>query len=447
MGVIELGVVTDVDDHAPEPRRRPMRHSERRRVLLALVAALCLFGVTASALPVSHGPERLWSVPFRQGTDALTATSDTVYVLSPDHGDLTAYANRTGEVRWSNTGLRGVSWVGSVESGVMLLPADNTTVQLEHVDGGEVFRQFTRQTVALDSATGRQLWRQNGDLSISTGGLVLLADWNEDGTSARTLRAVRLRDGSPVWSLPAGGLETWATGAPLSFGADRLLTITPQGFLTVYDIADGRRVTGGKVTWHGQGREEDSYTNLAIEGRTLYLENVAGGQGRVTAYDTETLRELWHVDNRSYGGFMGCGPVLCLGSLHGTSGHDPATGRLRWTRAGAVNAFPLSSSLLLVDDQSSSKQALIDAETGREVRDLGSTTLVWSDWRTDDSPYLLTPTEQPPGLVAVSELDGRTGELRLIGTMEPMSDNSCQSAGPLLICVAPDQRLTVMDVG
>ena len=449
MGVIELGVVTDADggDHASEPVRRPMRHSDVRRILLVVAAAFCLFGVTASALPVSHGPERLWSVPFRQGTDALTVSPDTVYVLSPDEGKLTAYANRTGEVLWSNPGLRGVSWVGSVESGVMLLPADNTTVQLEHIDGGEVFRQITRQTVALDTVTGRQLWRQNGDLSLSIGGLVLLADWNEDGTSARTLRVVRLRDGSPVWSLPADGLETWATGAPLSSGADRLLTITPQGLLTVYDVTDGRRVTSGRVTWHGQGRDDDSYTNLALEGRVLYLENVTGGQGRVSAYDTETLRELWHVDNRSYGGFMGCGPVLCLGSLHGTSGHDPATGRLRWTRAGAVNAFPLSDSLLLVDGQNSGNQALIDAETGREVRHLGATTLVWGDWRANDSVYLLSPTEQPPGLVAVSELDGRTGALRLIGTMEPMSDDSCQSTSSLLVCVTPDQQLAVMDVG
>jgi len=447
VGVIELGVITDGGDELSEPAPRPLRHRDVRRVLLAAVAVLCLFGVTASALPVSHGPEKLWSVPFRQGTDAFTVTPDTVYVLSPDDQTLTAYANRTGEVRWSNTGLRGTSWVGTVTSGVMLLPAENTTVQLEQADGGEVFRQFTRQTIALDAATGRQLWRQPGDLSLFSGDLVLLADWNEDGSSARTLRGVRLHDGAPVWSLPATGLETWATGSPLTSGADRLLTVTPQGLVTVHDLADGRRITSGRVRWHAQGQEADSYTNLAVEGHVLYLESVDAGQARVTAYDTDTLRELWHVDNRSYGGFMGCGPVLCLGSLHGTSGYDPATGALRWTRAGAVNAFPLSERLLLVDEQTSSRQTLIDATTGREVRDLGGATLVWSDWRVDDSPYLLTPTEQPPGLVAVSELDGVTGESRLLGTMEAMGDDSCQSTHRLLICVARDQHLTVMDVG
>jgi outer membrane protein assembly factor BamB len=447
MGVIELGVVTDGGEDAAGPADRPLRRTEVRGLLLAVAVALSLFGLTASALPVSHGPEQLWQVPFRQGTDAFTVTADAVYVLSPDDETVTAYAARTGEQLWSATGLRGASWVGGVESGVMLLPADNTTVQLEHSDGGEIFRQFTRQTVALDTVTGRQLWRQSGDLAVSTGGLVLLADWNEDGATARTLRVVRVRDGSPVWSLPAHDLETWTTASPLGTGADRLLTVSPRGEVTVYDLADGRKVSSGRITWHGQGREEETYTNLAVEGRILYLENVTAGQARVSALDTETLRELWHTDYRTYGGFMPCGPVLCLSSLQGTSGYDPATGRLRWTRAGAVNAFPLSGTLLLVDDQNAGRQALIEAGTGREVRNLSDSTLVWSGWRTDDTPYVLRSTEQPPGRTVVGELDGETGAVRVIGTMAPVSDGSCQSAAALLICVSPDQRLTVMGVG
>jgi outer membrane protein assembly factor BamB len=448
MGVIELGLVTDAGDQPLETVARPIRHGDVRRVLLAALAVLCLFGVTASALPVSHAPRQLFTVPFRDGSDGFTVTPEAVYVLSSMDGRLTAYASHTGEVLWSSTELGGASWVGAVESGVMLLPADDATVQVEDTDGSQIFRQFTRRTVAVDSATGRQLWRRPGDFSASAGGLVLLAEWNDDGSSARTLRVVRLRDGSELWTRPGGGLETWVSGGWLGGGSDRLVTVTGTGAATVYALADGREVASGRLPWSRQDREDGTYTNLTVDGHTLYLENVADQRGTVSAYDTETLHELWRVDERSYGGFTGCGPVLCVSTPRGTSGYDRATGTLRWSRPDAANVFPMSGGLLVVDRENGSRRAVIDAGSGRDIADLGTANLVWDFTSRTDMPYLLARTQEPAGRMAVSRLDARTHQVRLLGTIGAISDNSCQSAATILACVtAADGRLAVTDVG
>ncbi|MEV4707213.1 PQQ-binding-like beta-propeller repeat protein [Actinoplanes sp. NPDC049316] len=449
MGVIELGLVTDAGQEPLESLSRPIRHGDLRRILLAAIALLCLFGVTASALPVSHAPRQLWTVPFRDGSDGFTVTPEAVYVLSTMDGSLTAYASHTGEVLWSSTELGGASWVGAVESGVMLLPAEDTTVQVDDPEGGgSYYRQFTRRTVAVDAATGRHLWRQPGDFAASADGLVLLVEWNDDGTSARTLRVVRLRDGSPVWDRPGGGLETWVAGNGIGAGSDRLVTVTDSGATTVYDLTNGREVASGRLPWNRQDRGDGTYTNISAEGHRLYLENVVDQRGTVSAYDTETLGKLWQIDTRSYGGFTSCGPVLCISTPLGTTGYDRDTGHLRWSRADAANVYPITGGLLVVDEQNGGRRTLIDAGSGVAVIDMGTATLVWDYTSADDMPYLVSHTEEPAGRMAVSRLDSRTRHVRLLGTIDAISENSCQSAATILACVAAgDGRLAVTDVG
>ncbi|MFI7600961.1 PQQ-binding-like beta-propeller repeat protein [Actinoplanes sp. NPDC049681] len=449
MSVIELGLVTDDGNPPPEPARRPLRRGDVRRVLVAAVAALCGLTVTGSAPPESHGPRQLWSVPFREGGDVFTVADGTVYVLTASgNSTLRAYGLRTGAVRWSSTGLGDASWVGSIESGVMLLPAADATVQFQDEKGGEGFRQFTRETVAIDAATGRRLWRRPGEFSVTAAGRVLLIEWNADGSAARTLHVLDLRDGTPVWSRPAGGVETWVARGTLTGDTDRLLTVTPAGRVSVYDLTDGHLVSTGRVPWKGENPGDDSYTNVSVEGHVFYLESVDRGQGTLTAYDTETLRAKWHTDARSYGGFYPCGAVLCVNDVEGTTGYDRETGEVRWRTPGSTNGIPLGDGRLVVaDDANGSRHSLIDGATGRRVADLGHSSLVWDLASPGDPPYLVNHSRTPAGLMYVAQLDRHSGEIFVRGTIEPVLDYSCQSAGNVLVCITPRGRLTVTDAG
>ena len=60
----------------------------------------------------------------------------------------------------------------------------------------------------------------------------------------------------------------------------------------------------------------------------------------------------------------------------------------------------------------------------------------------------LVPTTSPPHRIAVGRLDPRTGEVFLLGTIDPVVNSFwCRLAGSRLICSTPDGRLVITDVG
>ncbi|MEV4641668.1 PQQ-binding-like beta-propeller repeat protein [Actinoplanes sp. NPDC049548] len=450
MTVIELGLVTGDDNPSPEPDRRPLPRRDLKRMLVAAVAALCVLTVTGSAPPVSHAPRQLWSVPFREGNGIFIVSGGAVYVLLSVSGasTLSAYSLRTGQELWTSSELADAAWVSSVQAGVMLLPAADTTVEFQDGQGGQVSRQFTRETAAVDAATGRQLWRRPGEFSALTGGHVLMVEWNDDGSAARNLTVVNLHDGVPVWSRPAGALETWTSRVATTGDTDRLVTVAPGGKVAVYDLADGRPVTTGRVPWQGQNPQEDSYANISVEGHAFYLENVERGRGTVTAYDTETLHEKWRIGARSYGGFYSCGAVLCVNGDQGATGYDRETGQVRWRTPGYTNAIPLRDGRIVIsDDEDDARHSLIDGNTGRRIADLGRATLVWDASSPQETPYLVTSSTRLAEPTTVAVLDQRTGEVWMRGGIDPVLDYSCQSSDDMLVCVTPEGRLTVTDVG
>lgn len=226
--------------------------------------------------------------------------------------------------------------------------------------------------------------------------------------------------------------------------ADRLVTASPNGDVEVFDLADGSRVAAATLPWSAPDTQNSAVT---VDGHRLYVEH-AGAKTTITAYDTETLRRLWHIEpGQVGGGFYSCGPVICVNGPGETAGYDRDTGELRWRIPGSANAFPFAGGQLLVDDdQSGTRHHLIDAATGRRIVDLGLATPVWN-FPIEASPYLLARTREPAGLVAVSRFDPRSGEVLLIGAMPPVVEYGCQNEGTLLACVTPEGRLAVTDVG
>jgi outer membrane protein assembly factor BamB len=449
MTVIELGLVTGGDPPPVTEQRRPRNRREIRRLLVAAVAALCLLTVTGSAPIRPGGLERLWSIPFHQDGDTFAVAGGAVFVLTTlGQPALTAYDLRSGAQRWTNPGFADVSWLGSSAAGVMLLPAGSATVQHKNDDGSYAYREFNRDTVAVEMATGRQLWREPGDSTMLSGGRVLLADWNAAGSTVTRLRTVRIRDGATIWSRPATGLEAWTTGAtPGGSAADRLVTATSDGRIEVVDLADGRLVSSGRVPWARQSERDNRYTSMTLDDHRIYIDKAEGGRSQFAVYDTETLRKLWAADVPESGGIYPCGPVLCLNLRDATAGYDRDTGEVRWRIAGATNGFPLPGGRLLVeDDDAGARHLLIDARTGRRLADLEATVPVWN-YRTGDTPYLLGHTRQPLDLTSVSRFDARSGEVLMRGAIPRVVDWGCANEGDLLACVTVDDHLAVTDVG
>jgi len=448
MAVIELGLVpSHGDEPAVEPTRRPRHRAELRRVLVALVAVCCVLTVTGSTRPEPHGLTQLWSVPYSPDADAYRLVGDALYVLS-QNGDrqLTARDIRTGAVRWSTTAVDDASWMmTTVEAGVLLMPTSVSMISRRDPDGTTYSREVSRDTVAIDTATGRRLWQRPGEFTTALGDRVLLAEWNETGERARRLRMVRLRDGGTIWSRDRGDLASWTTDTTPGTRPDRLVTVTAQGRVEVLALADGAVVTTGTLPWPTALGNND-YSAVTVQGRRLFLDQTVRDRSTVTAYDTETMRRLWAIDQTTSGGSFGCGPVLCILDGESTSGHDRGTGARLWRLSGTTSAYPLTNGQLLLDEDNGTRRALMDAATGRRLADLGTGMPVW-DSTGRATPYLVARTVQPPGRTSVSSFDPATGEVTLRGAIPPTLDFGCQYEADLLVCPTQDNRLLVTDVG
>jgi len=332
-----------------------------------------------------------------------------------------------------------------VQDGVLLMPAGSARVTHEEPDGTRSWREFSRDTTALDTVTGRPLWRGRGEVAAVVGDRVLLSEWNGTGDRARRMRMVRLRDGGTVWSRDRVDLTYWATDTTAGAGAERLLTLDPDGRAEVLAIADGSVVTTGRLPWSGSTQGED-YSMITVTGRRLYLDQTVHNQSSVTAYDADTLRRLWRVEQPSSGGSYACGPVVCVSDGTTVAGHDRETGALRWRLPAAMNGFLLPGGRLIVDEEGGARHTLVDAATGRRLADLGPATPVWDSFGRATA-YLVAGTRQPAGLTSVSRFDPASGEVVLRGTIMPVLDYACRYEDDLLACATQDNRLVVTDVG
>ncbi|MFI5931514.1 hypothetical protein [Actinoplanes sp. NPDC051494] len=446
MSVIELGLVTDED---PGPPVRPWR-PRLSRLGVATVVVLCALTVTGSAPVRSHAPLPLWSIGLEGGApgdvmgSGFIISRDAVHVLTnPREGRrLSSYDARTGALRWSHPMTRPVD-LSTVESGVIVLPATYEPVTIELSDHSVATRMISRSTVGVDAGTGRQLWAVPGELSFVHDGLALVAVWDDKGESVRSVRVMDLRDGTTAWTHPAAGLHDWyyADGSPTG----RLVSATTAGNVEVRDFTTGAMITSRRLPGVRRMGADIGRPDLTVIGGTLLTRTSVGERATLTAWDTETLRERWHVDGPQVYGFYDCAPVVCVNE-ETLSGRDLATGERLWQRAGNGWANTLATGVLATEDGTEdTRRTIVDARSGRVLTDLGTGTTAWSD-EPADVAYALIPTREPAGRTAVSRLDGRTGAVTRLGVVDPVREYGCRAAGTLLACATTAGRLMVLDL-
>ncbi|MEU4428449.1 PQQ-binding-like beta-propeller repeat protein [Actinoplanes sp. NPDC024001] len=299
-----------------------------------------------------------------------------------------------------------------------------------------------RTTVALQPATGKELWRRPGEVHASTvhAASALMVRYDGQGRISRLTR-VRLTDGAPLWDRAGTAVQDIAvendTGEPT-----RLVTNTATGELTVLRYADAevvaRRRLPGFVSEPAVGR----YAVLQAENGRLTVLQQDGEESASTIYHLDTLREIPHSGSWAEVSY-GCGVIVCGHTEDSMLARDPADGRVLWRLPGANGISVLLPDRLLIDVQGGGEHVLVESRTGRRLAE-GLRGSVAPDYDQRQSVLLLNPAFSPPGRVSVTHLDMRTGEQTLLGSLESLPDQQrCQLTPGYLVCDGPSRFVVV----
>jgi len=441
MTMIDLGEVTTA---TAEPAAVPVNVPRLRRLALAVLAVLGLLTLTASVPPATPVVRQLWTADF-QPSDTMALDDTTAYLNRTSNSgppQVTAYDLATGKIRWAAPTGAAVADYGLRTAGdVLLVPSDPLLVERDQPDGSRFFHQVSRSTLALDAATGRQLWRSAGDAvpSVVTGD-VLLAESDQFGSVTR-LRLVGLRDGHEVWKRAIPPAEQWTTvsenGRPTT-----IVATTKVGDTTVYGYADGAVRYHARLPWNGVYS-----ATLDSAGPYLVVARTASAQTVATVYRPADLHPLWRADDL-LGYATVCGPLICTAGARGVSGRDPATGRVLWQRTDMADTWDVGDGRLILttaNDRPNTTTVLVDGATGRTVgRPLGGQQTYSA--RPRGAMFLLRPTTAPAGRTEVSRLDLADGRQTVLGTIGPLGDQWCREVPGYLVCPR-DDTLTVTAAG
>jgi len=282
---------------------------------------------TLAALDAATGAPR-WRFKAGGAIASTPAVDDhAVYVASRD-GLLRALDVRSGRERWRQ------------RSGTPLGTDDYWDYFLSSpvlVDGLLVAGGGDGQVLAFDPATGQVRWRVavgarvRSTLAAQAGTLVF-------GTLDGHVRALRARDGAPLWTFAtdgaahtfadAGNDTTAVVASPtiVGRGADALVAVGGRdGHLYALDLATGRlrwRLTHDGSSW---------MLATATDGRTLY---VAGGSAAIVqAVDAASGTERWRFKTHGavFASLALAGDTLLASDFTGVLvGLDTTTGQRRW---------------------------------------------------------------------------------------------------------------------
>ena len=445
MTVIELGDVTSGSEQ-PRPADVVNGYERRllRRVAVALVAAFCLVTMAASERPEpSRALRPVWAVDFGEA-DRFSVTPDAVYTGRPDPaGQLQARDLATGATRWTFTMPDPTAWPSFDPAGrVALVPYGRFAQEAKADDGTTYFNQFYRNTIAVDARTGRELWRRRGEAYQTTRDAALLTDRNATGVETSALRLVRLSDGAVVWERTGLHADRVTTGGAGPSVPESVITVTRTGAVEVLRLADGVRMSAGRIAWYPGSPDSGPFTDVSVDAARLYVSVAGSTTNSVTAYDMATFRQLWRINGTNGLAYL-CGTLICGFEPEGVVAYDPATGTVRWHSAGIRNAWPAGPGRLVADGND--RWRLIDEATGRRLADLGGGNPVFDlDGRLT---FMVRPTVAPRGRSAVSRVDAGTSTMGVRGAIDWVTDGTCQATGDYLICATPFGRLTVTLVG
>ncbi|MER5337309.1 PQQ-binding-like beta-propeller repeat protein [Micromonospora sp. NPDC002717] len=414
MTVIDLGERRDVPPPVdPGPARTV------RRWVPALVALLCSAVLTAAAPRAAQPPGAV--IPARPDADVVVA------------GDLLLVVDRTGPDAASGPGPGPRVAAHQLPSGRPLwqLPLTGPVGPFPVVRVGDVVvlqkpeEPAGPQVVGLAAADGAVRWRVDGQLYGATPAGNLLV-WGVAGT----------RPGVPV--LRSVDAATGAVRRTLRLSPEALHWSARDGRVTLLTVLDGGRLELRDPD-SGDVRRAAALPATAgppeVLGVTDDLVLVSEGPGVLSAYDTAALRRRWSAprgpSDRPYA--FGCGVVICVeDGGRGLRLLDPATGSARWRADDWPLLTPVGDRLLAAGYPRGgvAEHVLLDAATGRPVRELGR-------WQLGDlAPWedrAVLHRRQRDGRVLVGRLDERGDGIRVLAALHGVV-GACGAYGSLVVC-------------
>ena len=436
MSTIELGEISPAaDDGGPDqPGRRGFDRRLMRQVGLGAVAVLCA-GLTGSAVPGTRGVRPLWSMSVAR-SQSLALTGDSVFVqrTTGDRSSVTAYTLATGAVRWQRSFAGTIGYLQAVDqAGMLLVPADGRAVPLEPGDP-DVGPDFHRQTVAVSTATGAELWRTAGEPAVVTADTALMTEHEADGDVTR-MRVIRLGDHRTVWGRAVPGARNQVV-AMAGTRPDKVITATGRGEIRIFSYATGALVSSARIPWVTPRPEDGYFNDLTTSGGYLVVNRARSEIFEMSVYRMDTMAEVWRARDTNGYAFT-CASSLCLNYGGGLVAHDPATGRVRWRLDDVTNAQPVGADRLLLDDGAEDgRQVLVDATTGTRIDEARGST-AWTS-----EPYswvlLLRSTTSPADRTSITRWDLGTGRRSLLGSIDAMLGYRCQAVPGYLTCTRGD---------
>jgi outer membrane protein assembly factor BamB len=428
MTVIELGETTW--EETPSPGHSPR---ERRVLVIVLLAALCLAGLSASERPAPMGVQPLWSAPGTSENGTIL-TSDTAYLQehTPDGTQVTAYELATGHRRWSLDLIGSIGYLLPAEqAGLLLAPADQQVVELEPGSPEPLAPVFHRDTMALDPRTGARRWKAAGEPVAVDRTTAMMMDYAEEG-QPRRIRVIALSDGHTLWSVETRDVDAQT----LAMTGDRptaLITVAKDGTTTTYRYADGVRTSRTRIPWVPGKRDNGYFNDIYAEGGKVVV-NHAGPDGfDVRVYRLDTMTETWRISSES-GYLVPCGALLCA-RMSGALAAWDLNGVKRWELPATDSIWPVGNDRIVLGSTggASDTPVLIDAATGRRIGDSPTGYLVWTTEQTD-SMLLLRAATSPANRTAIIRWDLRTGRHYVLGVIDRSAGLECQSVGNYLVC-------------
>ncbi|MGW5077191.1 outer membrane protein assembly factor BamB family protein [Micromonospora echinospora] len=402
MTVIDLGELRH--DAPPPATPRPPRSVGRPARTLALLL-LALLTLTAAAPP--RRPAE-WTLPGGLGS-AVFVSGDVVYVVRPNRGD----------------GRELVAYRGERELWRSPLPGAGTAVSVWQQDGrvmvtGPTGDDTDWETVTYDAATGADVWRRRG-VAFAVGRVLLSQSAASDPSPSIT--RVDPADGSTMWTMPSTGM----LGLDYGSGAERMVLSPVTGQTVVVDARTGARVAARDL--HPVRPSAPRHV-LTVAGLLLEIRDAGG---TVEAYDLDTLRPRWTVEQKLVDYVDNCGALLCaVRPDGGMTALDPATGAVRWSVDRWAGVVAVRGDRLLVGDTAGAGGLAVLGQTdGHLIAELGDWTLA-PQHESGGPPLATRPLGGGRQLLAEMNLSGDPPSIRGV-----ITGTDCTTSVTLLVCRRP----------
>lgn len=428
---------------APAPPQRYLPPRRRRFSWVAAIAAVLALIVIAAALFVSHhqgnpSATEPSALPISVYGTAGSGESDTtvdLFALNAANGKL-RWKQPTPPVTFPPVVERGVLYAADIDGNVWAFNANtgrrlwitylSGPVAVEQVADGVVYamyfspcgmQSFCFALVALDAATGRQLWQFTKENSVgalvygvayAANGVVYVTNRGDPNQSPGMLYALDARTGGERWHFQGQGyLELWelVDGQLYLTGDQSVGATNAQTGESLYAVD----ANTGKLRWSFPRHPSGALQRVAMENglvyllsntgspapgepfTTLYALNASDGSvrwqhvvhgdvvpgngilyagtaaGDVAAYRASDGAFLWRAPQIQglVSGLVANGTAYLLGQAGGIFALDADTGKVLWS-GGPGQIGGVANGLLITRDDLSAPNAIygLDARTG-----------------------------------------------------------------------------------